>query len=83
MRKEDFDEWLESDVTRTVFKYWDDLAKAEAQRLAERILLGVMLTDVEQTRIAVTYETLLEVQEILFDEFESFYNGDNDEGTRQ
>lgn len=83
MRKEDFDEWLESDVTQTVFKYWDDLAKAEAQRLAERILEGFMLTDVEQARIAATYETLLETQEILFDEIENFYNGDNDESTRQ
>lgn len=83
MRKEDFDEWREGEITQQVMKYWKDSAEDEAEYLKQQLLGGGLLTEAEQIKISTIYATLERIAEIEFEDIELFYKGDSNEGTRQ
>jgi len=78
MKKEDFDEWLENPITEEVFQYWRDSAIGEAEHLRDQLIDGVLLTYIEQAKIATVHATLERITEIDFEDVDTFYNGDRE-----
>jgi len=66
-------EWVESPVTEYFFKYLADSAKEESELLAEMILSGGIVGDIEQKRISTTCATLISISEIELQEIDDFY----------
>ncbi len=75
--KELWEEWKESPMTEMFLKYLIDSAKEESDLLADSILNGSIISDVEQTRVSTVCVTLQRIAEIDIDEIEDFYKEDS------
>jgi len=64
---------MESPVTEYFFKYLTDSAKEESELLAETILSGGIVGEMEQKRISTTCATLISISEIDLQEVDDFY----------
>ena len=72
--KELFEEWLDNPATEVFMKYLIDCAKEESEILADSILNGSIINDLEQVRVATICLTLQEIEDINYNDIEEFYH---------
>jgi len=72
MNQEAWNEWLESPVTEYFLKYLRDSAKEESELLAEMIIQGGIIGEMEQKRISATCATLISIADIELEEIDDF-----------
>jgi len=72
--KELFEEWLENPATEVFMKYLIDCATEESELLADSILNGSIISELEQVRVSTICVTLQRIAEIDYNEIEELYS---------
>ena len=75
--KELFEEWLDNPATEVFMKYLIDCANEESELLAESILNGSIISDLEQVRVSTICVTLQRIADIDYNEIEELYSDDS------
>jgi len=78
MNEERYQEWLENPVTEYFLKYLTDSSKEESELLADMIISGGIVGELEQKRISTTCATLISISEIDFEEIDEFYKREDE-----
>ncbi len=73
MDKSDFTDWKENPVTCYFLKYLKDSAQEEASMLADLIVGGDVVSEIEQAKVATLSMTLIHISEIEYEEITEFY----------
>jgi len=71
-----WEEWMEHPATEMLLKYLLDSAKEESDLVAESILNGSIISELDQCRVSTTCVTLQRIAEIDLAEIEDFYKED-------